>query len=289
MTHSTARLGRYEESLLLWLLERCHDEARVVVPTAEFGRRQNKPPLAVATYIEALREQGLARVHADGSQPPPDVELTDAGRALALGIRAEVRDHDAVAAYTQRALLEWVRDQEQSGRPAPRLREFFVSEKVFFHGGALGQADVLDAAGFLAGGLLIGLTGEAAEALVTLTPEGRRCLEDGRSVVQYLAREVSPPSLSFTIGTNNAPINVTYGNVITFADTLRDRAPEIGLTPDRLAELLRENEELRDAAGQPQQHGRIGGILRRIRDLLLSAPDSTAAQILVQAVSGLLS
>ncbi|MFF8653894.1 hypothetical protein [Streptomyces huasconensis] len=281
MTRHTAAPGRYEVRLLLWLLEQCGGRARVPVPTGEFGRRQNKPALGVAAVVEALQERGLVRAHEDGERPPPEAELTPEGLALALRLDAELHDVGALHRYTEDALLDWAQEQERAGHQ-PRLKEFFVAEQAFFHGSPLGQGDVEGSARFLRQVGLLALSGDTVAARVTLTDAGRRCATDGGGVSAYLARE--PAAVGLHIGSVAGDVNVTYGSVMNVVDTIRDQAPALDLSPERLAQLIRDSEELRRTGALPQQRGRLRTLADRIGQQLAAAPDSVAAQGLLQTI-----
>ncbi|WP_125515717.1 hypothetical protein [Streptomyces sp. WAC 01529] len=285
MTQSTAAPGRYEVRLLLWLLERCGGRVHVPVPTGDFGRHQNKPALGVTAVVEALQERGLVRAHADGERPPPDAELTDAGLAHALRLDAELHDVGALHRYTEDALLDWAREQERAGH-RPRLKEFFVAEQVFFHGSPLSQGDVEGSARFLSQAGLLALSGDTVAAQVTLTPAGRRCVAEGGGVSTYLARE--PALAGLHIGTVEGNVHVTYGSVMNVVESIRDQAPSLDLGAERLAQLIRDSEELRRTGALPQQRGRLRALAQRIREQLAAAPDSAAAQGLLQTIGPIL-
>lgn len=286
MTQHTAALGRYEVRLLLWLLEQCGHRAQVPVATNEFGVSQNKPAIGVAAVVEALAERGLVNAHEeDDEPPPPDAELTPLGLARALELADQLQDLGALQRYTEDALLDWAQEQERAGHQ-PRLKEFFVAEQVFFNGSPLGQSDVEASARFLHQAGLLTLSGETVADRVALTAEGRRCAADGGDVSAYLARE--PALAGIHIGTVEGDFNVTYGSVVTFADTIRERAPSLDLAPEALARLIRDSEELRRAVALPQQRGTLAVIAARIREQLSGAPNSAAAQALLHTIGPIL-
>jgi hypothetical protein len=285
MTRHTAAPGRYEVRLLLWLLEQCDGRARVPVPTGDFARRQNKPALGVAAVVEALQERGLVRAQEDGELSPPDAELTPEGLTRALELAEELRDLGALRRYTEGALLDWTQEQERTGYP-PRLKEFFVAEQVFFHGTPLSQSDVEGSARFLHQVGLLTLSGETVGDRVSLTEAGRRCLADGRGVSAYLAREPAAPSIR--IGTVEGDFNVTYGSVINVVDTIRDRASGLELDSERLDQLIRDSEELRRTGALPRERGRLSTLVARIREQLMAAPNSVAAQALLNTIQPIL-
>lgn len=285
MTQRTAALGRYEVRLLLWLLEQCGSRARVPVPTGDFARQQNKPALGVAAVVEDLQERGLVRSHEDGERPPPDAELTPEGLTLALELSEELHDLGALHRYAEDALLDWAQEQERAGH-RPRLKEFFVAEQVFFHGSPLSLSDVEGSARFLRGAGLLALSGDTVTARVSLTPAGRQCATDGRGVSTYLARE--PAHAGIHIGTVEGDFHVTYGNIMNFVDTIHDRAAGLDLDSERLDRLLRDSEELRRTGALPPQRGSTRTLAARIRDQLAEAPNSAAAQGLLQTIGPLL-
>ncbi|MCX3062756.1 hypothetical protein [Streptomyces beihaiensis] len=286
MTRRAAAPGRYEVRLLLWLLEQSGRRTRVPVPTGDFARQQNKPALGVTAVVEDLQERGLVLAHEDGERPPPDTELTADGLALALELADELHDEGALHRYTEDALLDWASEQERAGH-RPRLKEFFVSEQVFFHGTPLSQGDVEGSARFLHQTGLLALDGETVEARVTPTGAGRRCAAAGQGVSAFLTRE-PPGAGAIHIGTVQGDFNVTYGNVVHFVDTIRDRAAGLDLDDERLRQLIRDSEELRRTGALPQQRGRLRALATRIREQLVAAPNSVAAQALLQSIGPVL-
>ncbi|NLU76167.1 hypothetical protein HCC61_26585 [Streptomyces sp. HNM0575] len=285
MTRHAAALGRYEVRLLLWLLEQCGDRAQVPVPTGDFALRQNKPALGVAAVVEALQERGLVQAHEEGELPPPDAELTSEGLARAHELAGERGDLAALQRYTEDALLDWAHEQERTGH-RPRLKEFFVSEQVFFHGSPLSQSEVEGSARFLCQAGLLTVSGGTVADRVSLTPAGRRCAAEGCGVSEHLTREPAPASIH--VEHVEGDFNVTYGNVVRFVDTIREHAPGLDLDAERLDRLMRDTEELRRTGALPQQRGTQRTLTARICEQLSAAPNSAAAQALLHTIGPVL-
>lgn len=278
MTHHTGSLGRYEVRLLLWLHEQCGRQIDVPVPTGEFGLQQNKPALGVAALIEVLQERGLVRIQEDGERPPPDAELTMAGLAQADQLVAQLGDPVAIKQYTENALIAWAYEENRSGRH-PRLKEFFIAEQAWFHGRVLSQGDVEGSARYLRRVGLLTLAGEAIEARAGLTERGRHCATEGGSDVSaYVAREPAPGHITFG-GPITGNVNVLYGNIETV-----NQETGLNLDPEQIAHLIRADRDLRsdeDPAGPSPQTRTLAA---RIRDQLSAAPNSRAAQALLQTI-----
>ncbi|ATL31487.1 hypothetical protein [Streptomyces formicae] len=277
MTHRTSSLGRYEVRLLLWLHEQCGRQIHVPVPTGEFGVQQNKPALGVAALIEALQERGLVRIQEDGERPPPDAELTTAGLAQADQLVAELGNPDAIKRYTENALIAWAYEENRSGRH-PRLKEFFIAEHASFHGRVLGQGVVEGSARYLQRVGLLTLVGEAIEARAGLTERGRHCATEGGSDVStYVAREPAPGTITFGPVTGN--VNVLYGTIETF-----NQQTGLNLDPEQIDQLMRVDRDLRSDEEPARPSPQTRTLATRIRDQLASAPNSAAAQALLQTI-----
>ncbi|MFJ9180059.1 hypothetical protein [Streptomyces sp. NPDC102360] len=281
MTRHTASLGRHEVRLLLWLHEQCGRQADVPVPTGEFGRRKNMPALGVAALVEALQERGLVRIQEDGERPPPDAEITTAGLAQAEQFIADLENPDAVRRYTENALIAWAYEENRSGR-SPRLKEFFIAEPSSFHGQVLGQGVVEGSAAYLQQAGLLRLDGDAMAARVELTDHGLTCATSGGGDVSaYVAHEPAPVGL--TIGSVTGNVNVLYGTVETF-----NQETGLNLDPEQIHQLIRADRDLRERAGAVPPSPQTRTLAARIRAQLTEAPNSTAAQALLQTIGPIL-
>ncbi|OON82723.1 hypothetical protein [Streptomyces tsukubensis] len=280
MTHHTGSLGRYEVRLLLWLHGQCARQVDVPVPTGEFGLQQNKPALGVAALIETLQERGLVRIQEDGEQPPPDAELTTAGLAQADRLVAELGDPDAIRRHTENALIAWAYEENRSGRH-PRLKEFYIAEQASFHGRVPGQSVVEGSADYLQQVRLLTLDGEAIAARVELTDRGRICATSGEGDVSaYVARAQAPPNLTINSVTGN--VNV-MGTVDTF-----NQQTGLNLDPEQIGQLIQADWDLRNHGGSTPPTPQTRSLAARIRAQLASAPNSTAAQALMQTIGPIL-
>ncbi|MFZ3566350.1 hypothetical protein ACOKM5_05185 [Streptomyces sp. BH097] len=276
MTRHTAAPGRHEARLLLWLHEQCGRQADVPVPTGGFGQQRNMPALGVAALIEALQERGLVRVHEDGERPPPDAELTAAGLAQAEQLLADLGNPDAVRRYTENALIMWAYEENRSGR-RPRLKEFFIAEQSSFHGQVLGQAIVEGSAAYLRQARLLALDGTGIAARVELTDRGRTCATGGGDVAAYVAHEPATPGL--TIGSVTGTVNVLYGSIETF-----NQETGLSLDPEQIRQLMQADRDMGDRPGGAPPSPETRTLAARIRAQLAAAPNSMAAQVLLQTI-----
>lgn len=281
MTLHAASPGRHEVRLLLWLYEQCGRQTDVPVPTSDFGQQKNMPALGVAALVEALQERGLVRVHEDEEQPPPDAELTTAGLAQAEQYVADLGNPDAVRRYTENALVMWAYEEGRSGR-TPRLKEFFIAERSSFHGEVLAQSVVEGSAVYLREAGLVTLDGDGIAARVRLTDHGRTCATSGEGdVAAYVAH--APPAMGITIGSVTGNVNVLNGAIENF-----NQETGVNLDPEQIRQLMQADQDLRHGPDGAPPSPETRSLAARVRAQLAAAPESTAAQVLLQTIGPVL-
>ncbi|WBB62308.1 hypothetical protein O7599_07195 [Streptomyces sp. WMMC500] len=288
MADRRPELGRYEARLLLWLLQESGHRADVPVRTAAFGLAQNKPALGVTAVIVALADRGLVHVHEWPEHNPADTSLRPAGHARALHLERERRDRGARRAYAENAVLRWA--FEHRGDDVLLLRDFFVADHVFFHGDALDAEEVLAAARSLRSAGLLGVTddglsGDMVTGQVKLTERGLDWGHSGMDLARFLRSERDRPPPPVTIGNVQGDVTIIQNSTVRvvgeLADQLAGLGPALGLDEERLRLLLRDADDMRRAA-EEDRPGRLQALYDRIRHELVSAPDTTGRQLLLE-------
>ncbi|NGO67989.1 hypothetical protein [Streptomyces boncukensis] len=283
---------RYAPRFLLWVADRSDGvpaAPSAPVDCAEFRAWQQMEPAALQALVDHLAGLGfLSRYEGYGSGGGPLVQLEPPGAEQARRMRRRREDETERARYAQDALLEWLR--VHPGQPPYLLSAFFDSPQVFFLGTALTEAEVEEAAGYLAG---VGLVerGVYDRARIALTDDGRDFVWSSSRLDEYVRewreREHAPAQ---------TVVQVTYSVQMGPAELgllVQRLAPDLELDRDSLAELLRLSGELADQSrgddpGTPDTQGRpphSGGVLGRVRELVGSASGGAVKSLLEDVVT----
>ncbi|MFJ7280267.1 hypothetical protein [Kitasatospora sp. NPDC098663] len=292
-SHDTSDGDPVLARLLMWLDDRTRENPshlfRLGCFIEEF-QLHDEDPEALAFELEQRDLAVVSRNPYTGT--PPDVHLTDAGRAAIHRLKKLRHDRAARIRYTMDAFHRWLFDTtEDQGPTDPVL--FLGTSTAYFAGTEITETELHEALTHLARHKLIECPNPAT---VTTTPQGIRCALAGGSVQDHINQPRLGPTYNNYMPNAKGVIigeqqNFTQNNTDGVDPTLFAQlagyigqvSATLGMSDIDRAELDRIAQDLHaEASSAHPEPGRLRQIATQAKDKLLEAGTTIAATIGVQ-------
>ncbi|WP_245600939.1 hypothetical protein [Streptomyces sulphureus] len=291
-----ADFDRYAPRLLLWVSENSGADSQHPVDCTEFRQRQSLDPTVLDSLVDHLAGLGFLRRYTHYGSSGEEVVLEPAGVEQVGRLNHRRQDENERWRYAQDALLDWLGSRR--GQPGSRIGEFHDSPQVFFLGDALSSQEVAAAVDYLVSIDLVAYGEEDALGgrQLSLTDDGREFVWGGARLDDYLRqrRERQQPVMQTVIhqankvqiaGRDLYSSDVTYSielNSQQLAVLIREMAPQLHLPEGPTQELVRLSDQLalQDDSGGEEAQTRSGGVLQRMRQVMSSASNGAAKELL---------
>ncbi|MFE6461112.1 hypothetical protein ACFVP0_27105 [Streptomyces cinereoruber] len=279
--------------LLLWLDEQTQQNPSDCVGISRFVEEQQLHDEDAGVLAFELEQRDLVKnLRTFGG--PPQVYLTDAGRAAIHRLKKLRTDRAARLRYTMDAFQRWIFDTAGDQRPVdPAL--FFTAPGAFFAGIVISAEDLHQALAHLAEHKLIERI-DTDPATVAITPQGIKCALAGGSVQDHINQPRTgatynnylPNAKGVIIGeqqhfTQNNTDGVDPTLFVQLAGYIGQVSGTLNLTePDRV-ELERAAQDLHaEATSESPEPGRLRQLATKVKDQLMEAGTTMAATVGVQ-------
>ncbi|WP_327072085.1 hypothetical protein OG196_42865 [Kitasatospora purpeofusca] len=281
--------------LLLWLDDRARENPSHFISTARFIEElqlHDEDPDALAFELEQRDLATLAR-H-PYALIPPDVRLTDAGRATIHHLKKRRLDRAARLRYTMDAFHRWLFDTTDNQNPIdPTL--FLTTSTAYFAGTEITEIELREALTHLIQHKLIEGLG-TDPATITITSQGIRCALAGGSVQDHVNQASTGPTYNNYLPNAKGVIigeqqNFTQNNSDGVDPTLFAQlagyvgqvSATLGVSDTDRAELEQIAQDLHAEASSPSpEPGRLRQAATQLKDKLLEAGTTIAATMGVQ-------
>lgn len=294
---------------LLWLLEwlrRNEEQNSSIIPhLRDFV--EDMRPIEVSddelhTLITMLKSRRLAEVtETFGGPGDSGARLTPYGTEEVLGMRDRREQPGSRRAACHDALLDWLYDRYNDGEYAPSSADFFRDPRSYCEGQQFCDEDVVDTIVLLREkGLIAGPnTEEAGITHPALTARGVELVRHHRGdTPEYTPREEATSGQNINIyGSSDFALayrspgatqavnsgQVDVGELIRFAELIREATPSLHLDQERVREVEGITEDIRsEAARTTPDEGRLRQLGEKLMSILEGVAASSLAQILMR-------